>query len=62
MPSDMMRAAQDLFRNILHSQLAQNLTKTGLVSLAERYGTPQVAAFVRTNFDPIVNWIRNTLL
>jgi hypothetical protein len=62
MPYDWLRAAQDFFRNIMHSRLAYLVTRDGIVSLAETHGSEELAFFVRRNFDPVWNWIVENLL
>jgi hypothetical protein len=62
MPNDWFRAAQDFFRNMMNSRLAHLVTKTGIVSLAETHGSPELAIFVRRNFDPLWDWIVRNLL
>jgi hypothetical protein len=62
MPNNTVRAWKEFFRNIWNSELSYLITERGLVSLAERHGSPELASFVRANIRPVWDWIDRNLI
>jgi hypothetical protein len=60
MPNDTFRAVQNFFRNVMHSNLARYVTRSGILSLVETHA-PELHPFVERNFDPVWTWIVENL-
>jgi hypothetical protein len=58
MPNDWWRAMQQWVSNIMNSEMAHLVTKTGLLTLVKQRRS-DLYPHVEANFDTVWNWIRN---
>jgi hypothetical protein len=59
MPNDWWRATQQWLSNIMNSEMAHLITKTGLLTLVKQR-QPNLYPDVEKNFDTVWNWFRDT--
>jgi hypothetical protein len=58
MPNDWWRATQQWISNIMNSEIAHLVTKTGFLALVKQRRS-DLYPHVEANFDTVWNWVRD---